>query len=117
MAWSTEQESIFKIWVGRVPLSLLASFVGKSSGAVEQKAFRLCVSVAFTGRGANRLGDHALVERLILSGELTNSQITKKLGLKRHYVATVKRRMKKKTPVRRRPDTRLNNKLLNTIFR
>ena len=117
MAWNAEQESIFQIWAGRVPLVLLASFCDKSTSAVAQKASRSGISISFFGGGIKKLSDRQLVEQMVLSGELTNSQITKKLGLKKHYVANVRRRMNAKKSMCKNSSGRIDHGILNAVFK
>ena len=97
MAWSVEQNEIFNIWCGRVPASVLASFVNKSECAVYQKASRDGVSASFFGGGMKSLSVKSKVEEMISSGMYSNVDITRMLGLKKNYVANIKRRMKSKT--------------------
>lgn len=117
MSWSKEQNKIFDMWRGRVPLHVLALLVAKGQAAVAAMASRRGVSVSFRGAGSHcALNVLCDVEKAIKSGRYTNKEITEMYGLKRHYVATVKSRMKKKE-TKNAPSCDTENKdLLNAIF-
>ncbi len=54
MHWTTEQDRILKIWAGRVPVKLVADFVGKSVGAVSVYASKRAISLSFYGSCKNK---------------------------------------------------------------